>query len=64
VRTHGNVLQWGSNKAVVVQGVERLDDVTGLGRLDDAMRVRRDGEGSNEAEEHWGAWALVLWLWF
>jgi hypothetical protein len=33
------------------EGVERLDDVIGLGRLDDTMRVRRDGEGSNEAEE-------------
>jgi hypothetical protein len=35
-------------------GVERLDDVIGLGRLDDAMGLGRDGEGSDEAEKHWG----------
>jgi hypothetical protein len=48
------VLQWGSIEAVVVRGVECLDDVTGLGRLDNVMRVRRDGEGLDEAEERWG----------
>jgi hypothetical protein len=46
------------------RGVERLDDVIGIGRLDDVTGVGRDGEGSDEAEERWGARVLVLWLWF
>jgi hypothetical protein len=41
-------------------GVERFDDVTGLGRLDDVTGFERDGEGSDEVEEHWGARMLVF----
>jgi hypothetical protein len=46
------------------KGVERLDDVVGLGRLNDVTGVRRDTEGSDEADERWGTRVLVLWLWF
>jgi hypothetical protein len=42
------------------KGVERLGVVIGLGRLDDVTGVRRDGEGSDEAEKRWGARALSL----
>jgi hypothetical protein len=42
------------------EGVEHLDDVTGLERLDNVIGVRRDGEGSNKAEERGGLGCLSL----
>jgi hypothetical protein len=50
----------GRAQQLLCRGVERLDDVIGLGRLDDATGLGRDGEGLDEAEKHWGARALVL----
>jgi hypothetical protein len=52
VRTCGSALQWRSSEAVAMQRVEHLDNVIGLMHLDDVMGVGRDGQRSDEAEEH------------
>jgi hypothetical protein len=52
----------GRAKRCPCKGVKRLDDVTGLGRLDDVTGFERDGQRSDEAEEHWEARALILLL--
>jgi hypothetical protein len=52
----------GRAKRCSCKGVERLDDVIGLGRLDDVTRFGRDGQRSDEAEERYEARALILLL--
>jgi hypothetical protein len=47
-----------------VGGVERLDDVTGLGHLDDVIGGRTRRRGVKQSGERWGARVLVLRLWF